>query len=148
MSTLSNHQLVGTRFGTLDVKDEDIYSFESGLVGFSDLKRFVLVNTSSASSFCWLQSLERPELAFLLTDPLVYLRTYEPAATVGDECAVFTTVNIPPGKPQEMTLNLAGPIYVDAADRKGWQVVLDNGAYTTKHRVFAEASDQCGEQVA
>jgi flagellar assembly factor FliW len=52
---------------------------------------------------------------------------------------VYTIANIPSGHPEKMTLNLAGPIVINAENRRAVQVILEDLAYPTRHQVFADA---------
>jgi flagellar assembly factor FliW len=138
----------GTRFGEIEYRDEDVINFEEGLIGFPTHHEYLLVPHKPQSTFHWLQSLDEPSLAFLVTEPTHYVPDYRYAvAQTSDEHVVLTTVVIPAGKPEEMTLNLAGPIMIDASSKKARQVVLDDGSYTVKHRVF-ETSISVGDKAA
>ena len=44
------------------------------------------------------------------------------------EAVVLATASVPPGKPRDTTLNLSGPIVLDARTRRGRQIVLDDAA--------------------
>lgn len=139
-----------TRFGTVGYIDEDVVLFSDGLVGFPEHRRFLLLCHKPDSPFRWLQSLDEPQLAFLITDPANWVETYAP--TIADDEVerlglvqsaprlVFVTVTIPPGQPNEMTLNLVGPIVIDLDRRIAIQLVLQDETYTTKHRVFPQAN--------
>lgn len=136
-----------TRFGTLDYAESDVFTFAEGLIGFSHCQHFILVQTQAKGSFRWLQSLEEPKLAFLVVDPTDYVRGY--ALEIEDEEAdrlaigpdtatlVLTTASIPPSRPQDMTINLAGPIVINAEARLGRQMIVDSEACPAKHRVFS-----------
>jgi flagellar assembly factor FliW len=149
--------LQGTRFGEIEFSDSDIITFREGLIGFSAYQRFVVLENHPNSPFRWLQSAEDPALAFLVTDPKEYVPEYTPeisesaaeclALTNESTVAVLTTVNIPKGHPEDMTLNLAGPLLINAHTREGRQVVLEGDAYTIRHRVFQRA-DRETENVA
>ncbi len=150
--------ITGSRFGTIDYEDKDIVTFDEGLVGFPNFTRFVLLCPRPDRPFRWLQSIDDPSLAFLITDPEPYVRDYCPplspsiARALGLEDdtprLLYTTVNIPRGRPEEMSINLAGPLVINAAERKGKQIVLEEGAYTTKYRVFQTADRVSGESAA
>lgn len=150
--------LTGTRFGDLEVAEQDTIAFPDGLIGFPTAKRFVIICPKAESPFRWLQSLDEPALAFLVTDPANYVPDYAPEISLGaarrlalnEETPrlLLTTVNIPRGKPEAMTLNLAGPIVVNAETRTASQIVLEDGAYTIKHRVFPEADRVSGTAAA
>lgn len=136
-------EIVGTRFGTVEFDGADVLTLEGGLVGLPDLSRFVILETKPGSPFSWLQSLDEPSMAFLVADPGRYVPDYEGevvrrCAEIGD-AAVLVTATVPPGQPHDTTLNLSGPIVVDATTRKGKQMVLDDAAYTTRYRVFPQA---------
>jgi flagellar assembly factor FliW len=138
----------GTRFGEIEYREEDVISFDEGLIGFPTHHDYLLVPHKPQSLFHWLQSLDEPSLAFLVTEPTKYVPEYNFAVTrTFEDQVVLATVVIPVGKPQEMTLNLAGPIMIDASSKKARQVVLDDGSYTVKHRVF-ETSNSVGDKAA
>jgi len=40
-----------------------------------------------------------------------------------------------------MTLNLAGPLVINAAERIGRQIVLEDKAYPVRHRVFNQGEE-------
>jgi flagellar assembly factor FliW len=138
MNTIELLTLKNTRFGDIEFDAHEVVTFPEGLIGFPLEKEFVLVATPQASSFVWLQSLSTPALAFLLTDPAIYVQDYCPLPNKLPTEQIMTTVNIPHGNPQDMTINLSGPICFDVASKQGKQIVLDHEAYTTKYRVFAE----------
>ena len=149
--------LSGTRFGDIDVTDEDIVQFPEGLIGFPNSRAYVLLSAKPDSPFRWLQSLDEPALAFLCTDPAHYVNDYAPTLSerhardlgMDQETArmLLCTAAIPKGRPEDMTLNLAGPIVINAEVRRGRQIVLEDGAYTIRHRVFPQA-DRANEPVA
>ena len=132
--------LSGTRFGTVEFDGDDVLNIEGGLVGLPGLQRFVLFEAKPGSPFSWLQSLDDPGMAFLVAEPSRYVDDYE--AEVARRCpgigdaVVLATASVPPGRPSDTTLNLCGPIVLDARTRRGRQMVLEDSAYTTRHRVF------------
>jgi flagellar assembly factor FliW len=125
-----------------------VITFPEGLVGFQDYTQFVLICPKEGSQFRWLQSVEDPNVAFLSTVPFQYVPDYSPVIPskaakslgLGKEAQplVFVTVSIPRGRPEDMTLNLAGPIIINPETRKGKQVILENDSYSVRHRAFSE----------
>ncbi|RYG21871.1 flagellar assembly protein FliW [bacterium] len=132
--------LLGTRFGTIEFDGDEVLQIEGGLVGLSDLRHFVMFEAKPGSPFSWLQSLDDPSMAFLVTEPGRYVRDYESevARRSGgiEDAVVLATATVPAGRPNDTTLNLSGPIVFDAVTRIGKQMVLDDAAYTTRYRVF------------
>ena len=135
--------LAGTRFGTVEFDDAEVLNLEGGLVGLPDLQRFVLFEAKPGSPFSWLQSLDDPSMAFLVAEPSRYVSGYEDDVARRcpgmEEAVVLATATVPPGKPRDTTLNLCGPIVLDAKTRHGRQMVLEDAAYTTRYRVFPHA---------
>jgi flagellar assembly factor FliW len=138
--------LVGTRFGTIEFDGEEVLEIEGGLVGLSDLRHFVMFEAKPGSPFSWLQSLDDPSMAFLVAEPGRYVGDYE--SEVARRCpqiedaVVLATATVPAGRPVDTTLNLSGPIVIDAITRVGKQMVLDDAAYTTRYRVFAQSEPE------
>lgn len=136
-----------SRFGEITCAAQDIIVFNEGLVGLPDIKEFVLIQHKDDSPFRWLQSLNDGTLAFLVVDPEHYLQ-FSPempsSAVQGLDLAidtpilVYTICNIPKGNPTGMTLNLAGPIVINAVSQKARQVVLEDDAYPVRYAVFAQ----------
>lgn len=141
-------ELHTTRFGTINIDAEDILTFPDGLVGLSQLKRFVLVHHHDGSPFRWLQSVEEPGFALLLIDPWFFCTDYEVVLSDAEaerlrvsDCSVlmvYTTVTIPPGKPHAMTANLMAPIVINVSERCGRQVILEDERYHTRHPILQE----------
>ena len=128
-----------TRFGTLDVEDGRVITFPRGLLGFPDRSRFALIQTGEENYFFWLQSVDDPNLAFVVTDPSIFFKEYE--VPIKDEtqaeieladlahAQVFVICN----KVDEwLTGNLLGPIVVNATNRLAHQVVLTDKKWTTR----------------
>jgi flagellar assembly factor FliW len=137
------------RFGLIEYQIEDVVTLPAGLIGLPTMCEFLIVQHREGSPFRWLQSLDDPSMAFLVADPTALVASYAPIISDADAdaleidetkpVALLTTVSIPSGQPQEMTLNLAAPIVINLLTRCGKQVVLDEEAYTMRHRVFPEA---------
>ncbi|MBX3095367.1 MAG: flagellar assembly protein FliW [Fimbriimonadaceae bacterium] len=146
----TNRTYTSLRFGELNLEPDDIILFEAGLVGFPNLREFVFVEHKPGSHFLWMQSLDAPEIAYLVVDPGKYIANYSPAMPavwahaleLNEETPrlVYTIVNIPSGQPELMTMNLAGPIVINAENRKAGQIVLEDEMYSIRHRVFPDSA--------
>jgi flagellar assembly factor FliW len=129
-----------TRFGTVEIEDDRVLTFPDGLLGFSSFKRFCLLRPSDDSVFLWLQSLEEPSLAFVVTDPSQFVPEYvvpirpEQMETLGlqstEEAQVLVIVN---KREQQLTANLQGPLVIGANRMVGEQLVLADKRWTTRH---------------
>jgi flagellar assembly factor FliW len=133
-----------TRFGQIEVREENIIRLEPGLLGFDNINRYCLLEWKPGSPIKWLQAVDCPSLAFLVVDPFEFFPDYE--IEVSDEIAealglkdsrdlaAFVTLTVSPSTKQ-ITANLLGPILVNMSSRVGRQVVLQSEKYTTKHAI-------------
>jgi flagellar assembly factor FliW len=128
-----------SRFGEVDVDQTRIISFPKGLLGFPKYKQYVLIEAGEESYFWWLQSIKLPDLAFVVTDPSMFVPTYkvplkpEQMREMGivslDEAQVFVIVN---KRDQLLTGNLQGPLVIHCEKRVGEQLVLSDRRFTTR----------------
>ena len=85
-----------SRFGTLDITDSEIIQFSDGLYGFEKETQFTLLpfNPNVESPMEWMQSLKSSHLAFVITDPYMYLHDYKPKLSEEDKKRAFEQINI------------------------------------------------------
>ena len=128
-----------SRFGSLTVDDERILTFPRGLLGFPDYGRFALIQTGEENYFFWLQCVDEPGLAFVVTDPTIFFKDYdvtvrgETAEELGLTDPSFLQCFVICNKVGEwLTGNLLGPIVVNAQNRMAEQVVLTEKKWTTR----------------
>jgi flagellar assembly factor FliW len=132
-------EIQSSRFGRMTVDDERVMTFPRGLLGFPNHNRFALIQTGTENYFFWLQSIEDPNLAFVVTDPTIFFKDYE--TPVREETAAEIQLSDPNfvqtfvicNKVGEwLTGNLLGPIVVNAQNRLATQVVLTEKKWTTR----------------
>jgi flagellar assembly factor FliW len=131
--------LTTSRFGTIEVDENRIINFPKGLLGFPRYKQFVLIEPNDEGYFWWLQSVETPDLAFVVTDPSLFVSSYrvplksdqllELNMSSLEEAQVFVIVN---KRDQVLTGNLQGPLVIHIESRTGSQLVLSDKRFTTR----------------
>jgi len=131
-----------TRFGELEYATEDVLTVRDGLLGFEKCVSFLLIEHREGSPFRWLQSLEKTDVAFLVVDPFQFFADYdleiddssaeELALVESTPKVVYTIVTIPRGRPDDMSVNLAGPVIINGETRIGRQFVMENPAYSVR----------------
>jgi flagellar assembly factor FliW len=133
-------QIQTTRFGMVEIDDQRIMYFPKGMVGFPNCQKFALIQTNDEGVFFWMQSIDRPELAFVVCDPRTFVPDYrvpvklDELELIGletpDDAQVLVIVN----KVDEvLTGNLQGPLVINAQNLTGKQLVLSDKRYTTRH---------------
>ena len=106
-----------------------------GLIGYDDEKEYTIIEYRQNSPFYIYQSTKTPDFGVLITDPYFFLSEYTVKlseaeqnilqAESAEDINVFVTVTIPHGKPEDITLNLSGPIFINYKKRLALQVPQD-----------------------
>jgi len=132
-------QVETSRFGTIDVSEDRVITFPKGLLGFGKYQRFVLIQPSDDGYFFWLQSAEAPELAFVVTDPSLFVSNYDVSLNptqlealgldTTDAAQVLVIVN---KRGSVLTGNLQGPLVVHMDKKVGEQLVLADRRFHTR----------------
>lgn len=141
-----------TRFGDLTVPAETIINFPSGLVGFPSSQKFIMIDHKPP--FSWLQSVDNPNLAFVVVDGFEFGEQYKLKPPVGDkdcdfneedEYAILVIVTVRPDASQT-TANLKAPLFVNVRNRRGVQVIYDDQRFQTRHPLFGKNEEQAEEE--
>lgn len=133
-----------TRFGAIEFEDKDLLTFPTGIIGFANSTRFVILDQGDAP-FKWLQSVDEPELAFVIMDPVRLKTDYRIEVAVEDipeldaedesDLTVFVFLTIPPGDSGGITANLRGPVVLNHRTRRAKQIILADDL-PTQYLVF------------
>ena len=129
-----------TRFGEVSYEADQILQFPEGLIGFEQLQRFLVMPNRKEGPLFWIQSVDDPDIAFILTDPTNFFLDYavipetSERSTLrieeGDECFVLSVVTVPPD--QKITVNLSAPILYAPKSNRAIQIILENTSYKPK----------------
>lgn len=116
--------------------------FPEGIFAFESYRHFALLPTKSGSTFHWLQSLEESQLAFLITRIPEIAPHYRPNVAAqflsliqAAELAhteIWGIITVPAGKPEQMTINLQGPVLINRERKLGGQFVSDDPAHRVR----------------
>ena len=136
-----------TFFGEITVDTQEIITFGKGLMGFEDKTQYVLMSnydTTDPVPFMWLQSTQDPDLAFVISIPFMLRTDYEVeipdnicddlGITTPNDVGIYTICNIQ-DKVEEMTVNLASPLIINARNHSGVQLTLPGTTYTVNEKV-------------
>jgi len=139
-----------TRFGTITIEEEKIISMPFGMLGFPDVRRFVMLQHKEDSPFFWYQSVDDPMLAFVIMSPFLFKPDYNVDVENGlkemswnekekqNNLELYVVVNIPKGVPDKMTANLIGPILINNKIHQAVQMVISDSPYTHKFPLVRE----------
>lgn len=135
-------------FGEIEIADDKIITFENGIIGFPDLKKFALLHDEekgTGAGIRYMQSLEEPAFAMPVMDPLIVKPDYDPEvddellASAGnvteDNILVLVTVTVPSDL-TKMSVNLQGPFVINVDEHKACQVIVEKGDFPVKYPVY------------
>jgi flagellar assembly factor FliW len=134
---------LNTRFGDFEADSRNLLSFPSGLPGFEQCHRFVLLSSIDAAPLQVLTSVDGAPASFLALDPRLVLPEYR--------CHLSASDNERLGVAEGETLlwlvlltidargsafaNLRAPIVINPAGMIGYQVVPQDSLYPLRHPV-------------
>ena len=146
-------------FGEIEIDESKIITFEDGIIGFPDMKKFTLIfdeEKEGRPSISWLQSMDEPEITFPVMDPLFVCETYNPSVeeellkNLGtikeDNLYVLVTVTVPQNI-KELAVNLKAPIVINTDTRKASQIIVEDDL-PVRYRIYEileEAKKKAGE---
>ncbi len=138
-----------TRFGVMTVPTEKVLAFPSGLLGFPEWTRYVILDQDTDAPFKWLHCVEEASLAFVVIDPALFNQNYqvtiseearfEVAGNETDKLSLVVILTIPSDDPSAVTANLRGPLLMNPRTRLCKQLVLTED-YPTRYPVFTASS--------
>ena len=156
-----NMQINTKWFGTVEINDAKVITFEKGLIGFEDCSRFAIVyetEDKKETPIMWLQSLDEQALALPIIKPEYIVDEYAPDVedelvyklgenVKSDDLMIFVTMTVPSDL-TKMTCNLKAPIIINTATMKAVQAVAANEDYVVRFPVYnllKERKEKAGE---
>lgn len=140
-------KVVTKLFGEIGIDGQKLIQFPEGIIGFEQLKRFLLIHdTEKADSrIIWLQSIDEPAFALPVIDPLFIKEDYNPVIEdellnkIGeikeDELFVLVILKVPSDITQ-MTVNLKAPVVINPNTRMGCQILAENEEYMIRYPIY------------
>ncbi len=136
-----------TRFGNVSFETDYIIRFRDGIIGFPDLKQYVLIESPQMPLVLWLQSTEDASVAFPLVEPEIFRKEYVYSMNQADESMIsfkensklktFLIMTIPANL-EAMTVNLRAPVIMNLSESTGGQIILQDKTLGLRQGIFAE----------
>ena len=134
------------RFGKIEIDENRIFRFALPIIGFDELKDFIILDLNKDSFFKWLQSVEDPALAFPIVSVFSMNVDYSidlpdnviEALKIKDaeSLLVMNVASIPQNNPQGTTINLLAPIVFNLDELLAGQVILSGSGYDISFPLF------------
>ncbi len=136
-----------SRFGLVEFKIDDVITFPEGILGFRDLREFVLLDDPNDDIFAWMQSCELPTVAFPVLEPEIFSHKYNISLnrtdlealklTAAESPSFFNIITIP-DDPTQMTANIKAPIVINLKAKLARQCVLQDNHLAIKEPIFTK----------
>lgn len=133
--------------GQIEYEEKDILTFNKGILGFENLRKFILIDLEEYEPFKLFHSLEDDELGLIVTSPYEFFEEYKVKLSDDvikhleikkpEDAIIITTVTLN-SDPKKITTNLQGPIVINSLNNLGEQIIIDNGRYKVKEPLMKE----------
>jgi flagellar assembly factor FliW len=138
--------LQSTRFGDLELSEDDALEFPDGLVGLPGTRYALLLPEDPDGAFAWLQSLDDATLALPVTRPGRFFPDFDVVLdeedvdpALRDAEGVDTWVVVRAGERlEDFSANLRAPLLI--IGRRGWQVINRADEAPLRAPLVAEAA--------
>ena len=136
--------------GEVEYEEKNVITFGDGLPGFENYSQFIIVlSNDKALPFHFLQSVENEDIAFVITDPFLFINNYDfeisedvvkklEISSPGD-LSIYSITTIP-SKIENTSINLAAPVIVNNTNNKAKQVILSE--YTDVKHFICEKNNK------
>lgn len=133
------------RFGKMELKENKIFDFPSGIPGFEELHKFVILEIEETSPVYWLQSTENRYIALPIINPFEIIEDYyviikENEVTElnieNENDLMIMNVLVIPSDIKQMTANLAAPIIINIRTCMGKQIFIDASELPIRFPVY------------
>ncbi|WP_297299588.1 flagellar assembly protein FliW [uncultured Brachyspira sp.] len=141
--------------GKIEVSDDSLYHLNGTILAFEDYDEFYLVNMDKEGTFKILQSKDNKNVCFILIDPFLVFKNYEPDVHDDDikylgienkeDLYLLTIVSIPNNDLKTMSANLVAPVVFNIKNHKAKQCTVSGDKYTTRHSILLEDGDNNSE---
>lgn len=129
IATKTTKRINTLQFGEIEIEEKHVFHFDYGMLGFEDLREFVLISDEETVPFRWLISVENPEIGFPVLSPWHIDLTYNPGRDFNiDREVIFVVITLEDGK-GHMSANMKAPVVLDVVDQTGRQVILPTDKY-------------------
>lgn len=133
--------------GKVEYEEEEVITFPKGMLGFEDLKKFIICTAEENPLFKILHSIEDNAISFVVISPFEVMEHYEVRLSKDtinelniekeEDVILLNTVTLN-SKVENITTNLKAPIVINIKEKLGEQIIIDNDKYKIKYPLIKE----------
>lgn len=128
--TINTHQ-----FGEITIDIANIFYFPNGLLGFEQLKKFILISDEETEPFKWLLSVEEPNIGFPIISPFYIDFDYNIGKDIDLENNVLFVIVTLQDENKNISANLKAPIILNLQHMTGEQFLIPFEKYSITHTI-------------
>jgi flagellar assembly factor FliW len=142
--TAEESLVINTTRGEVRVDRKDVIHFPEGLIGFEQYTDFAIFDITGCEPFKSMLSVQEGGPNFVVLEPVRVFRDYSAqipqhqSELVNPIDTVLLSIVTLADKPENITVNLRGPIFLNLKTRKARQVVLTDDRFKTKVPLLAQ----------
>lgn len=125
---------------------EYVYTFEEGLYGFEDLKKFIFtsLDEDSENIFRHMVSKDNPDVGFIVVPPHEIYDNYDididdfelkKIEVLKPEDIIVLSIVLLSKSENKIYVNLKSPIILSVNSKKGKQIILDDNRYEARYAI-------------
>lgn len=138
METQENIKINSSNFGELEIEPHQIFNFENGILGFENLKDYVIIAEDEYLPLKWLISLDNPDIGFPIISPWIIEFKYKIGRDFDQDKQIAMVIVTIDGRNNNMTANLKAPVIFDLEKQTGNQIILPTDRYSTYHKIVKD----------
>ncbi|MGB9702923.1 MAG: flagellar assembly protein FliW [Candidatus Kapaibacteriota bacterium] len=119
------------QFGEIEIDDDSIYNFPNGILGFEEIKKYVLISEEETAPFKWLISIDEPSIGFPLLSPFYLDLEYNLGKNIDLEKYVLFAIITLNDENGNISANLKAPLVFDIENMTAEQIILPFEKYST-----------------
>lgn len=143
-SVVESMKLATAQLGEIEFFEDTLIYFASGIIGFENCRRFVVINSSEYEPFRWLFTIDGKDFGLPVLNPHeissefyngLPRRLTKRLLASEDTLEALCIVNLN-GNGGNATINLKSPIIIDKESKIGEQLILESDKLPLAHPIW------------
>lgn len=139
--------------GKIEIDEQKLIHFETGLPGFKEENKFVLIDLPGNDVLQILQSVQTSELAFIVTNPHLFYKDYEftldehiieTLQIENEQDVVVLSIMTIQDPFHASTINLQAPLIINERNKLAKQYILSSDKYPVKAKISLPTNEEKG----
>jgi len=140
-------KIQSTILGEVEAPESEILTFDNGMPGFENEKKFILLSIEGNEVYQILQSINSKEIGFVTTNPYLFISDYtfdldestvEALNIASEEDIIVLTIVTVKEPFNASTVNLKAPVIINKKSNKAKQCILEKSDYPIRYSIDAQ----------